>query len=120
MLPPDVALPTRLQRYEAPVAGAFSLREQVTMVLATMEWDVQALAEKVGSTAAPMPQPLWHGSYDPYPKWNELYAAALPKMIADAGDTDTFLRRSRAVLGDRATAIRAAAAQALAAHAPPR
>lgn len=109
VLPPDLPLPAHLARYEAKVPGAYSLREQAILVLAVSAGDPREVVRRVVAGAPPLPQPLWQAPYDPYPQWNEVFAAALPTMIDRGGDTDAFLRQ---VLADRAAtaaAIRSAA-----------
>jgi len=120
VLPPDVPLPHRLQRYEQKVAGSYSLREQVVMMLAVNDWDPRALLTQITDTADRLPTPLWKAGYDPYPRWNELYAAAVPAMVAAAEDTDAWLRRAQAHLQQNADAIRSAAQRAVGAKAQAR
>lgn len=92
LLPPDVPLPKRLRRYEDRGAGSYSLREQVTMVLALHEYDPMAVAKLVNEHAQPLPDPLWSHQHDPYPMWSNLFADAMPAMISAANSTDAFLQ----------------------------
>lgn len=94
VLPPSVSLPQRLSRYEEKVAGGYSLREQVEMVLALEGGEPQKVAQAIVATAPGLPQPLWNAAYDPYPKWSEHFATLLPKMIEAAGNSDEFLRKA--------------------------
>ncbi|MEZ5966206.1 MAG: hypothetical protein R3F56_20385 [Planctomycetota bacterium] len=96
VLPPDRPLPARLRRYEEPVAGAYSLREQVQMVLAVEEFDVAKVSDAIGRSAPALPQPLWSASYDPFPAWTAIFDAHMPRMIEAAGNTDAHLARTRA------------------------
>ncbi len=106
VLPPDHPLPKCLARYEAPVKGAYSLREQVLMVLATLDYDPRAVATKIAATAAALPVPLWQESYNPYPQWNTIFGDAMPKMIAQAESTDAWLAAAKKKLGETASTIR--------------
>ena len=99
VLPPDRPLPARLARYEQPVAGAYSLREQVVMVLAANDMDVAKVVEAQRAAAAKLSDPLWSKPYDPYPSWNELFQGAQARMIEAAGSTDAFLAKARAEIG---------------------
>ena len=106
VLPPTAPLPARLARYEAAVPGGYSLRQQVTMVLASKAHDPRQVTELVASHAAPLPKPIWSASYDPYPRWNEQFAALLPAMIDAAGSSDAFLAQAvaaRRTLAERLT-----------------
>ncbi len=111
VLPPDRPLPVRLARYEAKTTGAYSLREQVTMVAAAMDHELAKVADGIAATAAPLPKPLWSGAHDPYVRWNETFAGLLPRMIERAGSSDAFLQRSLAERRELATAIAAAGKQ---------
>ena len=121
VLPPDVALPARLARYEEKAAGGYSLREQVTMAAAAMDHDLAALCDAIGKDAPPLPQPVWSAAYDPYPAWNARFLSLQPRMIEQAGSTDAFLAAAVAARRELAADLRArAAAQAAAATAPGR
>jgi len=91
VLPPDVPLPKRLQRYEDKVAGS-SLREQAVMMLALADYDPLAVVARVSETADPLSQPLWAKRHDPYPAWSKLFQAAIPDMLKHASSTEEFLR----------------------------
>ncbi|MFT7536591.1 MAG: hypothetical protein ACI85K_002545 [Hyphomicrobiaceae bacterium] len=94
VLPPDVPLPKRLQRYEQASSGS-SLRDQVVMMLALADYDPMAVAELVSSTAEPLSKPLWAKRHDPYPAWSKLFQAAIPDMLKHASSTDEFLKKAR-------------------------
>lgn len=91
VMPPDVPLPRRLQRYETAAGGLYSLRDQVMMVLAINDYDPRIVADLVGKHAAPLPDPLWSATYSPYEGWAEVFQAEMPKIIAASGDTTKFL-----------------------------
>ena len=109
VLPPDRPLPGRLARYEQKVAGAYSLREQVVMVLANEGYDPRKVADIIGKAAAKLPDPLWSKTYDPYPSWNDAFQGSQARMIEAAGSTDEFLAKAQAALQAAATSIQAAA-----------
>lgn len=109
LLPPDVPLPKRLSRYEAKVAGMYSLREQVLMVLAVNDHDPMAVADLVRAAAKPLPVPLWSERFDPFVSWQEIFAAAMPRMIETSGHTDAFLKAVLAERSEQAAEIRAVA-----------
>lgn len=117
VLPPDMPLPTRLARYEAKAAGAYSLREQVTMVAAAMDHDLAALVDVVVQSAPPLPQPLWAAAYDPYPPWTAHFQSLQARMIERDGSTDAFLAKAIAAQRELAGALQAQAVAALAAAA---
>ena len=94
LLPPDVPLPQRLSRYEAKQGGSYSLREQVTMMLALHGYDPMAVVKLVVASAEPMPEPLWSKPHDPYPAWGKLFADAMPAMLAAASSTDAYLQQA--------------------------
>jgi hypothetical protein len=116
-LPPDVALPTRLARYEEKAAGGYSLREQVAMAAAAMDHDLGALVDAIAKDAPPLPQPVWAAAYDPYPAWTARFQALQAGMIERAGSTDAFLAKALADRRALAADLRARAAAALAAAA---
>lgn len=120
VLPPQSPLPKALERYEAKVAGAYSLREQVQMVLATCDWDPCKLIEKVKATAEPLPTPIWSQQYDPYPKWNELFFAAMETMIEQSGNTDVHLQKARDQMRAWCDEVRSASTEGLGAAPTPR
>lgn len=93
VLPPDVPLPKRLQRYEQTSSGS-SLRDQVVMMLALADYDPMAVAERVRNTAEPLSKPLWAKRHDPYPAWSKLFQAAIPDMLKQASSTGEFLRKA--------------------------
>jgi hypothetical protein len=95
VLAPSVPLPQRLSRYEEKVAGGYSLREQVEMVLALQDGDPQKVTAAIVAGAPALPNPLWSAAYDPYPKWSEYFAAQLPKMIEAGGSSDEFLHKAQ-------------------------
>ncbi len=105
VLPPAHALPSRLARYETKVAGAYSLREQVMMVAAAMDWDLAKLITTITTAAPPLPKPLWNSAYDPYPAWSAIFQKLLPTMIERAGSSDAFLQQTRDDWQALATAI---------------
>jgi hypothetical protein len=109
VLPPDRPLPAHLQRYEQKTSGAYSLREQAQMVLAVCDFDPRKVIELVKTSAAPLPSPLWHALYDPFPRWNEAFQQAQAKMIESTGSTDAFLAQAQQSLRAAADAIAAAA-----------
>jgi hypothetical protein len=114
VLPPDVPLPRRLQRYEERAAGGYSLRQQVRMVASSLGDDPAAVTAAIVAGAPPLPQPIWSAGYDPYPAWNAVFTAHVPKMIDAAGSTDAFLAKAEADHRALATTIRTSAEQALA------
>ena len=91
LLPPDHPLPNRLARYEQTIAGGYSVREQALMLLAVHDYNPAAVIDALVRTAKPMPQPLWSQPYDAVTPFGDLYVAAMPQMIEQAGDTDRFL-----------------------------
>lgn len=93
VLPPDVPLPQRLQRYEQKSSGN-SLRDQVLMMLALHDYDAMAVAQKVRDTADAMQQPLWKQRYDPYPAWSKLFQESIPAMLKQASSTEEFLQQA--------------------------
>ena len=93
VLPPDIPLPMRLQRYEDKAAGN-SLREQAVMMLALANYDPLAVVKRVRDTADPLSQPLWAKRHDPYPAWSKLFQAAVPEMLKHASSTDEFLKQA--------------------------
>jgi hypothetical protein len=115
VLPPDVPLPLGLGRYEQKPQGMYSLREQVVMVLALEDFDPLAVVRQVTGHADALPQPLWRDHYDPYVRWNEVFAGLVPRMLEKAPDTDAFLSQAQAQLRELATKVDAVARSALAA-----
>lgn len=109
VLPIGQPLPHRLARYEAGGEGSYSLRQQVLMVLAVMDWDPRQLAAAIAASAPPLPQPLWSSDYDPFPAWNRIFTATQAKMIERAGSTDAWLQQAEAQRREVAAAIRATA-----------
>jgi len=114
VLPPDVPLPARLRRYETAPAGSYSLRQQVVMVGDLLGGDPQQVIDAIVASAPPLPQPIWSAPYDPYPAWNRIFAAHVPRMIELAGHTDAFLAQALRQRREAAAAIAQAALQALA------
>ena len=106
VLPPAAKLPARLQRYEAKVEGAYSLRQQVVMAAAALDWDLDALVGAITKAAAPLPKPVWQATHDPYPAWNATFAGLQPKMLERAGSTDAFLQQVESQRTEQATAWR--------------
>lgn len=104
-LPPDTALPARLQRYEEKDPGGYSLRQQVLMVAAALDDDLDKLIDTIVADAPPLPQPIWSKAYDPYPAWNARFRSMQAKMIERAGSTDEFLARARAARVDQAKGL---------------
>lgn len=96
VLPPDVPLPRSLARYEAPVAGMYSLRQQVLMALAACDYDADALVASVLAAAAPLPEPLWREAYDPFAGWRTVFEGLMDRMVQQAGSTDVFLAQATA------------------------
>lgn len=113
VLPPDVPLPPNLRRYEEKGQGQYSLRQQVTMVLAVQGWDPRRVAARIQETAQPLPDPLWSAGYDPYPAWDKVFQGAMPEMISASGDTAKFLRGAEEQWLQQANALRLAARAAL-------
>lgn len=105
VLPPDIALPTRLARYEQKVAGAYSLRQQVVMVAAALDHDLTKVVAAVQDGAPALPQPLWAGKHDPYPTWTARFAALQTTMIERDGSTDAFLQRAETERRELASAL---------------
>lgn len=120
VLPPDLPLPARLQRYEQAPAGSYSLRQQVVMVAAVLDHDHAALAKAIADGAPPLPEPIWSAGYDPYPAWNALFRGKLDAMIDRAGSSDAFLQRAQDERRELAAQIQAAAKQAIADAPAPR
>ena len=114
VLPPAQPLPTHLARYELHSEGQYSLRDQVTMLLALEGYDVRNVVARVTADATPLPQPLWSAAYDPASAWNSVFAERIQLMVETAGDTDAFLQLARTTLAEKALAITLAAASALA------
>jgi hypothetical protein len=105
VLPPDAPLPLRLQRYEAKAAGAYSLRQQVTLVAAALDHDLDRLVATILETAPRLPRPVWCDAYDPYPAWTATFQSLLPRMIDAAGSSDEFLARTEAARRELATSL---------------
>lgn len=116
VLPPDLPLPKRLQRYEQRVRGSYSLREQVLMVLHLEHGDPQRVAALAVQGAPPLPEPLWQAPYEPVQAWVVQFAAAEARMIDASGSTDAFLGAAMAAARSRAERIAAAAHAAIAAR----
>ena len=106
VLPPDVPLPAHLARYERTAPGLYSLRQQATMMLALYDNDPRQVAQLVSGSAAPLPTPLWSGSYDPYPAWNALFQQAIPDMVEASGETTKFLEEAERQRVARAEQLR--------------
>ena len=106
VLPPDVPLPAHLARYERKEQGLYSLRQQVTMMLAVHDYDPRPVAQLVSESAPPLPAPLWSGSYDPYPAWNALFQRAIPDMVEASGETTKFLEEAEQQRITRAEELR--------------
>jgi hypothetical protein len=113
VLPPGRALPKRLQRYETGVPGAYSLRQQVVMICELFDGDVQRIVGEIVRTAPALPQPVWKGTYDPYPAWSELFKTQLPHMIEAASSSDDFLAGAERRRTEQANAISAIAQAAI-------
>ena len=105
VLPPDVALPTRLRRYEEKTPGSYSLRQQVLMVAAAFDHDLEKLIDTIVEDAPPLPQPIWAKAYDPYPKWNARFQSLQARMIERAGSTDEFLAAATKARADLAKGL---------------
>jgi hypothetical protein len=108
VLPPERMLPTWLSRYEAQVQGSYSLREQVVMMLATVDYDPRKVVEMVVQSAPQLPVPLWDKGYDPYPSWNLTFQGAQAKMIEVAGNTDDYLVNAKAAMAQCAERVKSA------------
>ncbi|MCA8950016.1 MAG: hypothetical protein KDE27_10970 [Planctomycetes bacterium] len=113
VLPPDVPLPDRLRRYDEKNGGAYSLREQVLMVLGVHDYDPAAVVRLVCDTAEPLPAPLWSAPYDPFLAWREVFEGAMPAMIEAAGHTDRWLVEVRKARLAQAATVREAACDAV-------
>ena len=113
VLPPDVPLPSNLSRYQEQGHGQYSLRQQVTMVLAVHGWDPRRVAALVKESARPLPAPLWSANYDPYTAWDQVFQGAMPEMISASGDTTKFLQAVEEQWLRQANALRRAARAAL-------
>ena len=113
VLPPGRAMPKRLQRYETAPGGAYSLRQQVVMVCDLFEGDVQRIVDEIVRSAPALPDPVWKGTYDPYPAWSELFKTWLPRMIEAASTSDEFLTKAVARRTEEANAIIAIAQAAI-------
>ena len=111
VLPPDIALPARLARYEQKVAGAYSLRQQVVMVAAALDHDLTKVLAAVNDGTPALPQPIWAGKHDPYPNWSAHFAALQTTMIERDGSTDAFLQHAEADRRALATALAKHAAE---------
>ena len=112
VLPPDVALPQRLERYEHVHSG-YSLRDMVTMVMAVHDYDADAVVDAVIATAPPLPQPLWSATYEPFQAWNEVFAAAVEEIVGGGQHTDDYLEQAVLERAKQAHALRAAATDVL-------
>ena len=113
VLPPDLPLPARLARYEAKVEGSYSLRQQVTMVAARFDHDPARLVAAIRAAAPPLPEPLWHAKYDPYPPWLAVFQELQPAMIERHGSTDACLAAAEAERRAASQAVAAAARELL-------
>jgi hypothetical protein len=91
LLPADVPLPAHLARYEAVDPKGYSLRQQVVMVLAALDHDLERLVAAVNAVAPPLPSPLWQGRYEPMAAWQQIVTCLQPKMLAEVRSTDEFL-----------------------------
>ena len=56
-------------------------------------------------SAPALPDPVWKGTYDPYPAWSELFKTLLPRMIEAASTSDAFLERAQGRRTEQANAI---------------
>jgi hypothetical protein len=90
ILSPDVPLPRQSHRYEAKFAGAYSLREQVIMVLAVYGDDPKVVTDLIVASAAPLPVPLWSDDYDTFLAWRTVFEEAMSRMRMRVPDLDTF------------------------------
>ena len=106
VLPPDVALPTHLRRYEEKGQGQYSLRQQAAMVLAVHDYDPRRVAALVAETAPPLPQPLFSATYDPFEAWRAVFERAMPAMLEVREDTTAFLRDVEAQWLEHVDALR--------------
>lgn len=106
ILPPDVKLPKNLQRYEEAPAGLQSLREHVALMLALSGQSFDQLVAAVRSTAPPLPQPIWTGSYTPV----EVTQKAMVAGMSTQGLTaDALLAKQR----EARTSLRSRLAEAV-------
>ncbi|HZN38251.1 MAG TPA: hypothetical protein VFD82_05575 [Planctomycetota bacterium] len=113
VLPPGRAMPKRLQRYETDVPGAYSLRQQVVMVCDLFDGDVERVIDEIVRSAPALPEPVWKGTYDPYPAWSTVFNTQLPRMIEASSTSDEFLARAVARRTEEANAIIAIAQAAI-------
>lgn len=105
VLPPDTPLPSRLRRYEEKAPGGYSLRQQVLMVAAAFDGDLDQLIDTIAEDAPPLPQPIWAKAYDPYPPWNARFQSLQARMLERAGSTDEFLAAATKARTDLAKGI---------------
>jgi hypothetical protein len=115
VLPPDTALPLRLQRYAAEVKGSYSLRQQVLMLRHLEGDDPERVVALALRGAVALPEPLWRGSYEPFAAWQQQFAAAQERMIAASGSTDAFLAAALAAARTAAERVATTAHRLLAA-----
>lgn len=113
VLPPDLPLPEPLRRYEALVEGAYSLRQQVAMLLELHDGDPGEVVRLANRRADPLAEPLWAKPYDPYAKWSAVFAEAVPRMVERSGSTDAFATTVRERSAAAARSLREAALAAL-------
>jgi hypothetical protein len=106
VLPPSSPLPHRLQRYDAKVEGAYSLREQALMVAECLDYDLHEIVALALADAPRLSEPLWTKPYDPYPAWNARFLKLQPTMIQMARSTDAMLARAKARRTELADALR--------------
>ncbi|MBI4878648.1 MAG: hypothetical protein HY812_03180 [Planctomycetes bacterium] len=118
VLPPDVALPARLARYDygAVGAGLFSLRHEIDLLAVLHAGNAELVVEEVRTFLAEhrLPEPLWE-RYDPLADFGRAVREAVEKKVfAEGLSLHQAWERQRDAGVRLAESIRRAAAQAAA------
>lgn len=117
VLPPDVALPGHLARYEQKVDDQLSMREDVLILLHLDEDSPDHVLKLVLDTAPPLPDPLWstNGTYEGLHALQQAFARRVAERLraAQEGSTAAWLAAARAAGTRVAGQVRAGALAAL-------
>ncbi|MFN0204841.1 MAG: hypothetical protein ACKVS6_00840 [Planctomycetota bacterium] len=73
VLPPDAALPKNLARYEEKPEGAYSIRDEMQMLLVAYKFDISKAAADFAAWSPPLPTSLWGAQYDPVSPFHTNY-----------------------------------------------
>lgn len=102
VLPPNVALPDRLKRYDYSSVpdGLMSTRHVVDLYMDYHEYDVAKLIEAIQKLlrSEPLPDPLWSDTYSPVSMLNAKFQAEMHGIVEERGcHTDMMVRRAQDV-----------------------